>query len=132
MPRLQDETVGTGDQRWLGSTHGMYNCRTSTLDISAFTEATHYPDGYLPSGLPVNAADESAVTPYSGGSGQTLGFLYTDQNVAGDEDISVPVFRHGIVNVTHLPVEFSVPTDAGPFVFVGDNSGGGGDNGEEG
>ena len=53
MPRLTSEAFGGGDQSWLGSSHSIANCRTETLDISAFTKATHYPDGFIPSGTPV-------------------------------------------------------------------------------
>ena len=36
MPKLHSETFGAGDQTWLGSDHGIYNCRTFTLDAAAF------------------------------------------------------------------------------------------------
>lgn len=120
MPRLNSETYGGGDQSWLGSAHGIGNCRTGTLDISAFTAATHYPDGYLPSGTPVNTADEGAVGPWSG-TGQ-LGFLFTDQKVHGDEDLPAPIFRHGTVKVANVPGEFTAPADAAGFVFIGATS----------
>ncbi len=47
MPKLRTETFGGGDQSWLGSAHGIGNCRTETIDISAFTASTHYPNGYI-------------------------------------------------------------------------------------
>ena len=34
MPRLKSETIGTGDQSWLGSAHAIRNARTELLDIS--------------------------------------------------------------------------------------------------
>lgn len=119
MPRLRSETFGPGDQSWLGSTHGIANARTSVLDLSAFTEATHYPDGYIPSGTPVNADNESAVLPYTGAVGERLGFLLTDQRVIGTADINAPILRHGIINVDNLPVAFTVPAADSNFVFVG-------------
>lgn len=122
MPGIREERYGIGDMSWLGSTHGIYNCRTSTLDMSAFTEATHYPDGYIPSGTPVNAADEGAVVPFDGAAvGAQLGFLYGDQRVVGDDTQPAPVLRHGVINVGNLPgADFTVPTaGAGSFVFVG-------------
>lgn len=125
MPRLREETVGTGDRRWLGSTHGIYNARTSTLDIPSFTKATHYPDGFIRSGQPVNCADESAVAPWTGAAGEKLGFVLTDQQAVdpktGNAYATAPaaVLRHGIVNVDHLPVAFTIPTAAGNFTFVG-------------
>jgi hypothetical protein len=41
---------GVEDRSWLGSAHGTTATRTITLDTSAFTEGTHYPDGYVKSG----------------------------------------------------------------------------------
>lgn len=123
MPKLQTETFGGGDQSWLGSTHGIANCRTGTLDISAFTAGTHYPNGYIPSGTPVDVADEGAVTPYVDGDDAKLGFLFTDQAVVGAADIPAPIFRHGIVKVDRLPGGFTEPAtgSAAGFVFVGGN-----------
>lgn len=63
MPRLKTETIGSGDQSWLGSAHGIENCRTELLNISAFTAATHYPDGYIKSGQPV-AKVGGLLVPY--------------------------------------------------------------------
>jgi hypothetical protein len=125
MPAVRSETSGTGSQTWLGSTHGIYNCRSGNIDISAFTANTHYPNGYLPSGLPLaKLTSTDKWVPYnSGGTGgaQTLaGFLYTDQRVSGSgEDFNAPVFQHGFVNVDHLPIALTVPTGVSQFVFVG-------------
>lgn len=124
MPGLRSETYGTGDQTWLGSTHGIYNCRSGNLDLSAFTEATHYPDGFLRSGLPLGRLTASGkFAPYnaaaSTGAETLAGFLYTDQPVIGDEDINAPVLMHGVINVDRLPVDFTPPADSGAFVFVG-------------
>jgi hypothetical protein len=124
MPRLRSETIGVGDQSWLGSMHGIYNCRTGSLDIAAFTPATHYPNGHILSGQPVDCSDESAVAPWTGGVGEVLGFLYTDQQavdpvsgVAYDQ-VPAPIFRHGTVDVPKLPVALTPPADA-HFTFVG-------------
>lgn len=38
------------DRSWLASAHGIEACRTVTLDLSTFTEGTHFPDGLLRSG----------------------------------------------------------------------------------
>lgn len=117
MPRIRSDEYGTGDQTWLGSTHGIYNCRTGTLTTAEFT-----PDDrdVIPSGTPVNAADESAVVPWAGGDGGALGFVFTDQSVVNaDDTIQAPVLRHGIINVRNLPVDFTPPTAGGSFTFVG-------------
>lgn len=67
MPRLVSETFGTGDQSWLGSTHGIYNCRTETLDLTAFVAATHYPNGFIRSGTPLGRITATGLLgPYAG------------------------------------------------------------------
>lgn len=108
MPRMQSENLGTGDQSWLGSSHGINDCRTELLDISAFTEATHFPNGYIPSGTPVAKVSGSLV-PYTSaeatttGAGVLAGFLFTDQKVVGDKDFAVPVLDHGRVRSAKVP-----------------------------
>jgi hypothetical protein len=122
MPKLRTETFGAGDQTWLGSTHGIRNARTAVIDISAFTSTTHYPDGYLRSGTEVNAADESAIKPYTGAAGEKLGYLLTDQKVNGNEDFGAPILRHGIINISKLPIAHVDSADAAVtagFTFVG-------------
>lgn len=121
MPKLRTENFGSGDQSWLGSTHGIRNARTAVIDISAFTAATHYPDGYLRSGTEVNAADETAIKPYTGVAGETLGYVLTDQQVVGTADFGAPVLRHGIINVSKLPIAHVATTGASTegFSFVG-------------
>lgn len=121
MPRLKSETATGGDQSWLGSAHGIRNCRTSILDVSTFTKATHYPNGYFPSGLAVNAASETAIKPWTGASGEKLGFLFTDQATDGVEDLNVPIFRHGIVKTARLPIAWVAPSagaDAVGFTLI--------------
>ena len=123
MPHLRTETYGSGDMSWLGSTHAIRNARTAVIDISAFTAATHYPDGYLPSGLEVNAANEAAITPYTGAEGEQLGYLLTDQKVYGGEDFAAPIMRHGIINISKLPIAHKTAGDGtavtAGFSFVG-------------
>lgn len=123
MPKLRTENYGSGDQTWLGSTHGIRNARTNVIDISTFTAATHYPNGFLPSGLEVNAADETAVKPYTGAEGEQLGYLLTDQQVVGTQDFGAPILRHGIINISNLPTAHVTAADGtaavAGFTFVG-------------
>lgn len=126
MPRLRSETIGGGDQSWLGSSHGIHNARTETIDISAFTANTHYPNGYIPSGTPVAIVSGLAV-PYdvtagtTTGAGILAGFVLTDQPVVGTIDFGVPVLDHGRVNVAKVPyASFAKPLtakDATTIVF---------------
>lgn len=41
------------DSTWAASRHGFDTAGTGTLDVTKFTKATHYPNGYIPSGTPV-------------------------------------------------------------------------------
>ena len=120
MPRLKSETVGAGDQSWLGSAHGIHECRTELLDISAFTAGTHYPNGYIPSGTPV-AKVAGLLVPYDSleatttNAGVLAGHLFTDQPVVGTNDFGVPLLDHGRVRSAKVPVganTFTVPVAA--------------------
>ena len=128
MPRQKIETFGGGDQRWLGSDHGIANGRTEVLDISTFTAGTHYPNGYIPSGLPV-AKVGGVLVPYDAtegtttGAGVLAGFVLFDQPVVGSDDFGVPLLDHGRVKTANLPISFVAPTAAAKratttFVFV--------------
>jgi hypothetical protein len=122
---MKSETYGSGDQSWLGSTHGIENCRTELLDISTFTAATHYPNGYIPSGTPV-AKVGGVLVPYDSleatttNAGVLAGFILTDQQVVpstgvGAVDFPVPVLDHGRVRSAKVPQgvqAFTVPVAA--------------------
>jgi len=117
MPGLKSETFGGGDLSWLGTAHGIAGARTEILDISAFTLATHYPNGYIPSGLPV-AKVGGVLVPYDAtegtttGAGILAGFVLTDHKVDGTADFAVPMYDHGRVKVASLPISFTAPAAA--------------------
>ena len=123
MPRLKSETLGTGDQSWLGSSHGIRECRTEFLDISTFTEATHYPNGYIPSGTPV-AKVGGVLVPYDDtqatttNAGVLAGFVFTDQTVVGTGDFAVPVLDHGRIRTANLPQTVTLPGAAAKVANV--------------
>lgn len=128
MPRLKTETFGSGDQSWLGSDHGIAECRTELLDISTFTAGTHYPNGYIPSGLPV-AKVGGVLVPYDPteatvtNAGVLAGFIFTDQAVVGTNDFAVPLLDHGRVRSAKVPIIAVPPAAAAKnaattFVFI--------------
>lgn len=124
MPRMKRETWGAGDQSWLGSSHGIGDARTGNVDISAFTKATHFPNGYLPSGTDVAEVNDKLV-PYDStatdGAEVLAGFILFDQATDGVEDINVPVHDQGRIIVDHLPnsgfVKPSADNDATACVY---------------
>lgn len=118
--RMKTERFGTGDQTWLASAHGMRNAGTAVIDISTFVKNTHYPDGFIKSGTPVNIADPKAVVPYVDGATAVLGFVLFDQPTDGATDFPAPIQRHGQVNLDRVPVTLAKPAtgDARGFVFT--------------
>lgn len=118
MPRMTSVTYGGGDQSWIGAgAHGITDARTEILDVSTFTAGTHYPNGYIPSGLPV-AKVGGVLVPYDAtegtvtNAGVLAGFVLTDQPVVGTADFGVPVYDHGRVVTSKLPIAFTAPAAA--------------------
>lgn len=105
------ETIGQDDQRWLGSAHGTTAGDTITLDASAFTAGTHYPNGYLPSGTCVSLnTSTNKYGPYTtggaNGTGTAAGFLLTAVQVkSGTSTPSGALYWHGEVVAANLPFQ---------------------------
>lgn len=113
--------IGNEDQSWLGSAHGTNAAQTITLDASTFTKATHYPDGYLKSGLPLAKSGAKYVLWTTGAD--LAGFLFTSVRVP--ENTATPVggaiFEHGRVKTAKLPVSVDaagLATAAGRIIFA--------------
>ncbi|WP_431784334.1 head decoration protein [Streptomyces chumphonensis] len=109
--RLRSETFGADDQSWLGSEHGTQATESITLDTSTFTAATHYPDGYFKSGLPlgrITATGKYGLYNAGGADGtETLvGFLFAAVAAPTDNtvDVAGAMFTHGKVRSSRLPV----------------------------
>lgn len=113
MPGLQSETYGSGDYTWMLNTHGLNAGSQCVLDISAFTEADHYPDGYIRSGTPINVANRKAAVPFTDTAGAVLAFVEGDVPVTGTEDPNSAIVTHadGII-LANLPVPLTAPTTA--------------------
>ena len=124
---LRTETFQTEDASWLGSAHGTDSTETITLDVSAFTAGTHYPNGYLISGIPLARITATGIFgPYGAspsevqtltfdgtGGVYTVGFdgsaasgSLTYLNTAGDTAVilagleSLPTINPGDVTIT--------------------------------
>ena len=105
------EAFDQENQSWLGSAHGTQSTRTVTLDISTFTEATHYPNGYLPSGIALGVVTASGkYGPYldaaTDGRQTLVGFLFTATEVpTGATYAAAALFDHGRVISAKLPLQ---------------------------
>lgn len=111
---LTVEEFGSDDATWLGSSHGTSSGRNATLDITAFTQADHYPDGYFPSGLPLTRDEATGLYgPYAAGD-VLEGFLLAPVSTPrGDAETVVgALLDHGRVKIDRLPVAFTPPADA--------------------
>lgn len=105
------ETFGQDDQSWLASAHGTSSARTITLDTSAFTAGTHYPNGYFPSGLPLGKITATGMYgPYNDaaadGTEVLAGFLFTavDAPSVTTVDPQGALLWHGAVLDAKLPI----------------------------
>jgi hypothetical protein len=85
---MQLDQTATKDQSWLLNDKGL-RPNSCTLRIAAFTASTHYPKGYLPSGLELGMYTSGAhtglfapFTPAASDGTQVLaGYLFTSQRV---------------------------------------------------
>lgn len=121
MPGLKTTTFASGGYDWLLNTHSLRDAATAFLDISTFTKATHYPNGFVPSGLIVNAADLKALKPFTGGAGEKFAIVAGDFATDGVEDFAVAVLlgQGAAIKTSKLPVQTNLPANAPQgFVFV--------------
>lgn len=128
---IRETTYGQGNHKWLASAHGTENADTVTLDLNLFTEGTHFPNGYIPSGVALGKVTATGVYgPYSdaAGDGRTalVGFLYMDVQVASDNKAGKAIaamLRHCHVLEAKLPSGHGVDANgkvdvAGRIIFV--------------
>lgn len=125
---LRTETFLQDDQSWLGSAHGTDTARSITLDVSKFIGGTHYPDGYLKSGLPLGKVTASGkYGPYDGsaadGRDTLIGFLFTAVKApaVNTTPVSGAMLLHCFVVEAKLPaaVDANGKADvAGRVIFV--------------
>lgn len=105
---VREETFHSEDRSWLASEHGFDVARTVTLDISAFTEADHFPDGHIPSGIVLGEiAATGLYGPYddslSDGREVAVGLLRTSVPVRGN-DVGASMLVHAFVIEDRLPI----------------------------
>lgn len=97
------------DRSWLGSAHGTESTDTITLDLSAFDEATHYPDGEIKSGTCLAQITASTLYgPYDGAGAGGLevgkGYLFSVIKVVNPAGkAGAALLNHGKVRVSKLP-----------------------------
>lgn len=104
-----------GRRDWLWGTHGTDPGSTPSimLDISAFTAATHFPNGYLLSGIVLGRITATGLYgPYNDtlATGQEVaaGLLFSEVNIPNLADLTKDaggaLYVHGFVRRTKLPI----------------------------
>jgi hypothetical protein len=71
------------NRSWLASRDGTEVCRSITLDTSAFTAVTHYPNGYVPSGTVLSLLANGMYGPYAGNAAEAQTVTITGTPTGG-------------------------------------------------
>jgi hypothetical protein len=77
---VKTDTYLNEDRSWLGSQHGTEATETVTLDVSAFTANLHFPNGFIPSGMPLGKITASGKYGPYGASPSEVQTLTVDGN----------------------------------------------------
>lgn len=106
--RQRHTSYGVDDPSWRISRDGKGTERTITLDIDSFPEATYWPQGFIPSGVPVKkGATGDKYVPAT--TGAIEGFLAEAVHmVDAEEDPLAPLMWRGVVAPGLLPLGLSV------------------------
>lgn len=103
----------TPNRSWCVSLHGTEVTPTVTLDVSAFTAATHYPNGYLLSGIVLGKITATGLyAPYNdslaNGQEVAAGILWDDEKIPDLADLTKDkagtILIHGFVKAARLPI----------------------------
>ncbi len=115
---VRRDQILTENRSWLGSQHGTQATRTVTLDLSTFTQATHYPQGTVPSGVLLGKIDASNLFgPYdpaaTDGRQNPAGHLFNTTAVpSGTARVGAPLLEHGAVVESKLPANHGLDASA--------------------
>ena len=103
------------DQTWKAAAHGTDLARSISVDAALFTPATHAPNGYLPSGLPVAkitaaGANHGQYGPYTPGATnglQTFAGLLEVNTILPSPNtgaVGTALFEHGRAVKANVPI----------------------------
>ena len=128
---VRTTTYVQDSDKWLGSAHGTDTAHTITLDMSLFTEATHFPNGFIPSGMTLGKVTASGkYGPYNNalanGQETMVGFLYKPVKVHSDNTAGNAIgalLQHGFIDESELPTNHGLDANGkadvpGQFIYV--------------
>lgn len=82
--RVTTEAWTVEDRSWLASRDGTEVTQTVTLSVAAFTQGTHYPNGYIPSGTIIGKITASGLYgPYAGATAEVQTVTITGTPTGG-------------------------------------------------
>lgn len=104
---LTTTSYGVDNQGWVGSRHGINSARPVTINLASFTAGTHYPEGWLLSGIPlgiITASSQYGLFDGAAVDGRSVlrGFLLTSVKATGSPVGAM--LSHGMVVLSKLPV----------------------------
>jgi hypothetical protein len=111
---LITESFSQDKRDWLGHEHGTDLAVSVTLDVSTFTAGTHYPDGYIKSGIPLGKITTSGKyglydDTKTDGRQTCVGFLFTSAEVVTRRGATLSsavgsMLLHCVIKESKLPV----------------------------
>jgi hypothetical protein len=107
----------TSNRTWLAEDHGTEIMPGVPLDLTLFTAAQHYPNGFIPDGIVLGKVTATGkYGPYLGTAGDgrqtAVGISFNPISVFNPNtqvpgtlllNVSTPLFLHGFVNAANLP-----------------------------
>jgi len=108
------------DRSWLGSAHGTTATRTITLDVSAFTEGTHYPNGYIPSGTVLAELSSGLFGPYAGRTAEVQTVTVTGSPTGGTFTLTYEGSTTGTIAYNATAATVRAALEALPGLSPGD------------
>jgi hypothetical protein len=111
---LFSQTFNTPNRTWLADDHGTEVMPGVALDLTLFTQAQHYVNGYIPDGTVLGKVTAGGkYGPYldaaSDGRQTAVGILFNPVTVFAPGTatlltaVAAPLFLHGFVNAANLP-----------------------------
>jgi hypothetical protein len=106
------QTLQAENRSWLRGPHGTEPGANpnATLLVSLFTPGTHYPNGFIPSGIVLGKVTATGqYGPYDNtatdGRQTAAGFLFGSQTIDGATVVASGLVIHGFVNPAKLPLQ---------------------------
>lgn len=112
---LRTEQRYVEDRSWLASRDGTEVTQGITLDPARFNQATHYPNGFVPSGTVLAKVTSTGFYgPYNNaltnGQETAVGFLFSSKPMrAGGPKVGAALHWRGVVKESRLPIASASP-----------------------